>query len=104
MAREMLASFTAQGEEPTIQTLQASAAPDSSEGRAPANGMLIPGALHDQAHTQLDVLRRAGRATQRELLYRSLIRYWRVGHASLALLTLALVTWHIIYALQLLLH
>jgi hypothetical protein len=42
-------------------------------------------------------------AMQRELFYRYVIRYWRVFHVSLALLTVGLMLWHIVYALQLLL-
>ena len=43
------------------------------------------------------------RAMQLELFYRYLTRYWRRFHIALALLTLGLLVWHIVYALQLLL-
>jgi hypothetical protein len=59
---------------------------------------LIPGA---QEH--ISALKSMQQAMQRELFYRYVIRYWRVFHVSLALLTVGLVLWHIVYALQLLL-
>ena len=40
---------------------------------------------------------------RREAFYRSVIRSWRVLHIALALLTLGLTIWHLVYALQLLL-
>lgn len=43
------------------------------------------------------------RAIRREVFYRSVIHNWRVVHIALALLTLSLTIWHIVYALQLLL-
>jgi len=43
------------------------------------------------------------RAMQWEQFYRYVIRYWRKLHIVLALLTLALTLWHLIYAAQLLL-
>jgi hypothetical protein len=59
---------------------------------------LIPGA---QAH--IEALKSVQRALQREQFYRYIIRYWRIFHIGLALLTVALTLWHIEYALQLLL-
>ena len=43
------------------------------------------------------------RAMSRELFYRYLTRYWRRFHILLALVTVGLLVWHIVYALQLLL-
>jgi hypothetical protein len=60
-------------------------------------GALIPGA---QAH--ISALKEVQRALQREQFYRYVIRYWRIFHISLALLTIGLTIWHIIYALELL--
>lgn len=41
-------------------------------------------------------------ALQKEQFYRYVLRYWRALHIFLALVTLGLTAWHIIYALQLL--
>lgn len=62
-----------------------------------------PGALLPGAQEQMSALHEVQRAMQREQFYRHMIRYWRVVHIALALLTLGLVIWHIVYALQLLL-
>ena len=48
-------------------------------------------------------LQEVERAMQREQFYRYVIRYWRKFHIALALLTLGLTIWHLIYAAQLLL-
>ncbi len=48
-------------------------------------------------------LREVERAMQREQFYRYILRYWRTFHVALALLTLGLTLWHLIYAAQLLL-
>jgi hypothetical protein len=63
-----------------------------------------PGALMPGAQEQMSELRDVQRAMQREQCYRYIIRYWRVFHVLLALLTIGLTAWHIIYAAQLLLH
>ena len=62
-----------------------------------------PGALMPGAQEQISELRTVERAMQREQFYRYIIRYWRKFHVALALLTIGLTVWHIIYALQLLL-
>jgi hypothetical protein len=62
-----------------------------------------PGAFMPGAQEQISELRTVERAMQREQFYRYIIRYWRKFHVALALLTLGLTIWHIIYALQLLL-
>jgi len=66
--------------------------------RAPTSGALMAG-----AQEQVSVLQEIQRAMEREQSYRYVIRYWRLLHIFLALLTLALTIWHILYALQLLL-
>jgi hypothetical protein len=58
-------------------------------------GALIPGAQEhmaalDELHTTL----------QREQLYRSIIRAWRMLHIALAVLTTGLIIWHIIFAMH----
>jgi len=63
-----------------------------------------PGALVPGVQEQISALREVQHAMQRQQYYRYIIRYWRVFHIWLALLTIGLTTWHIIYALQLLLH
>ena len=62
-----------------------------------------PGAFMPGVQEQISELRTVERAMQREQFYRYVIRYWRKLHVALALLTLGLTIWHIIYALQLLL-
>jgi hypothetical protein len=62
-----------------------------------------PEALMPGAQEHISALKSMQQAMQRELFYRYVIRYWRVFHVSLALLTVGLVLWHIVYALQLLL-
>jgi hypothetical protein len=52
----------------------------------------------------MSALQGVQRAMQREQFYRHIIRYWRLFHISLALLTLGLLTWHLVYAAQLLLR
>jgi hypothetical protein len=61
-----------------------------------------PGALIPGAEEQMSALQKAQRALQREQFYRYVIRYWRMFHIGLALLTIGLTLWHIEYALQLL--
>ena len=62
-----------------------------------------PGALMPGAQEHIAELRMVERAMQREQFYRYIIRYWRKLHVALALVTIGLTIWHIIYALQLLL-
>ena len=62
-----------------------------------------PGALMPGAQEQIDELHIVERAMKREQFYRYIIRYWRRLHVALALLTIGLTIWHIVYALQLLL-
>jgi uncharacterized membrane protein YjfL (UPF0719 family) len=61
-----------------------------------------PEALMPGAEEQMSELKKVQRAMQREKFYRYIIRYWRVVHISLALLTVALTIWHLVYAAQLL--
>jgi hypothetical protein len=61
-----------------------------------------PGALLPGAQEQIAAMAEVERALQREQFYRYVIRYWRIFHVVLALLTVGLTLWHIEYALQLL--
>jgi hypothetical protein len=65
--------------------------------------LVRPGAFMPGAQEQISELQEVERAMQRELFYRYVIRYWRKFHILLALLTLALTLWHLVYAAQLLL-
>ena len=67
------------------------------------SGLTRPGALMPGAQEHISELREVERAMQREQFYRHVIRYWRKFHIALALLTLGLTVWHLIYAAQLLL-
>jgi hypothetical protein len=62
-----------------------------------------PGALMPGAQERIAELRVVEQAMRREQFYRYVIRYWRKFHVALALLTIGLTIWHIVYALQLLL-
>jgi hypothetical protein len=59
---------------------------------------LMPGV---QAH--LTELHGVQKALQREEFYRTITRYWRVGHVLLVFLTIGLTLWHLEYAATLLL-
>ena len=63
-----------------------------------------PVAMMPGAEAHIAELRKVQHAMQREQFYRYIIRYWRLFHIALALLTLGLLTWHLVYAAQLLLH
>lgn len=52
--------------------------------------------------SELAVVEMVQRAHQREQFYRAVIRYWRIFHIALALLTLGLVIWHLVFVVQLL--
>jgi fumarate reductase subunit D len=67
------------------------------------SGLVRPGALMPGAQEHISELEEVEHAMQRELFYRYVIRYWRKFHILLALLTLALTLWHLVYAGQLLL-
>jgi hypothetical protein len=62
-----------------------------------------PGALLPGAQEHISELERVRQAMQREQFYRYVIHYWRVFHVALALLTIGLTVWHLVYAAQLLL-
>jgi len=62
-----------------------------------------PGALMPGAEEQISELQDMHHAMKREQFYRYLIRYWRVLHITLAFIATGLITWHIIFALQLML-
>ena len=62
-----------------------------------------PGVAMPGAQEQISALQDVHSSMQREQFYRYIIHYWRVFHVSLALLTIGLVIWHLIFAAQLLL-
>ena len=68
---------------------------------------LVPYQMIDPVQQKTDeqilVLHSIHQAMHREQCYRYIIRYWRLFHRVLALLTGALTIWHLIYAAQLLL-
>ncbi len=65
--------------------------------------LLRPGALMPGTQEHMGEIEEVRRAMQRELFYRYVIRYWRKFHVLLALTTIGLLIWHIVYALQLML-
>jgi 4-amino-4-deoxy-L-arabinose transferase-like glycosyltransferase len=62
-----------------------------------------PGALLPGYNDQIQELQHVQRALRSEQYYRALIRYWRIFHILLVLLTIGLTIWHLVYAGQLLL-
>ena len=64
--------------------------------------LMRPGAFMPGAREHISELQEVERAMQREQYYRYIIRYWRRFHVLLALLTLGLTVWHLVYAAQLL--
>ncbi|GHO85409.1 hypothetical protein [Dictyobacter formicarum] len=66
------------------------------------SALATPGALMPGYNEQIEELQSVQRALQREQFYRALIRYWRIFHVLLVLLTLTLTIWHLVYAGQLL--
>jgi hypothetical protein len=61
-----------------------------------------PGALIPGYHEQIEDLHDAQKALQQEKFFRALIRYWRVFHVLLVILTIGLTLWHLEYAATLL--
>ena len=57
-----------------------------------------PEALVPGVEEHIQELHDVQQALQRERLYRAIIRYWRVFHICLALLTVGLTLWHLEYA------
>ncbi|WP_069805937.1 hypothetical protein [Thermogemmatispora onikobensis] len=60
-----------------------------------------PGALLPGAQEQMAALQAVEHAMRREQFYRYVIRYWRIFHILLALVTAGLVIWHLEYAASL---
>lgn len=60
------------------------------------------GSLMPEAQEHIEALQLLHQAMQREQFYRYIIRYWRVVHIALAMLTIGLIIWHLIYVAQLL--
>jgi hypothetical protein len=57
-----------------------------------------PSALVPGLQEQMAELQTVQRALQRERFYRAIIRYWRIVHICLALLTIGLTLWHLEFA------
>lgn len=55
----------------------------------------------DLVRTPEALVRQIQRAAPREEFYRSIIRYWRKFHVMLALVTVGLVIWHLVFVVQL---
>jgi hypothetical protein len=60
--------------------------------------------LSHQARQHIAEIRKGEKALQREQFYRYIIHYWRLLHIALALLTIGLIIWHLVYVGQLLLN
>lgn len=71
--------------------------PHELQPRSGATGQQAPNLKRQMRELQVVQL-----ALQKEQFYRYVLRYWRALHIFLALVTLGLTTWHIIYALQIL--
>ena len=57
-----------------------------------------------QARQLMVEIRKVEQTLQREQFYRYVIHYWRILHVGLALLTIGLITWHLVYVGQLLMN
>jgi hypothetical protein len=57
-----------------------------------------------QARQHIAEIHKGEQALQREQFYRYIIHYWRLLHIALALLTIGLIIWHLVYVGQLLLN
>ncbi len=65
------------------------------------SALVQPGALIPGAQAQLAAIEEVQKALQREQFFRYIIRYWRILHICIALVTLGLTLWHIEYAVTL---
>ncbi len=61
-----------------------------------------PEALMSGAQDPMNEMQDIQQSLQREQLYRYIIRYWRVFHICLAVVSIGLIIWHIIFATTLL--
>jgi hypothetical protein len=68
----------------------------------PKSKFELPKTLVPGMDDQLSEIKRVEQALQREQLFRFIIRYWRILHVCLAVLTVGLTIWHIEFALSLL--
>lgn len=119
MATEADRSLTAEGEDRTEhisqqlgtilqqnkQDIQVFAISNAQPKIASASNALLvpPGELMPETQEQANELAGVRHAMQREQFYRYVTLYWRRFHILLALTTVGLLIWHIVYALQLLL-
>ncbi|MBV9230945.1 MAG: hypothetical protein JOZ18_16665 [Chloroflexi bacterium] len=60
-----------------------------------------PGALYPGAQEHISALEEVQHALKQEAFFRYVIRYWRMFHITLAVVTVAVTLWHIEYALSL---
>lgn len=65
------------------------------------SSLTSPEALIPGAQEHISALHSVQQAMQREQVYRYIIRYWRIFHIALVLLTVGLILWHIGYAASL---
>lgn len=86
--------------EPTPQELSREQSQLSSPTEK-KGALLRPGGLISDTREEIGELEEVREAMRRELFYRYITRYWRRFHILLALVTLGLLIWHIVYALQL---
>jgi len=68
----------------------------------PKSPLSDPGALIPGYSEQMEKLQFAQQALLRERFFRALIRYWRIFHVLMVLLTIGLTLWHLEYAATLL--
>ena len=61
-----------------------------------------PGALMPGVKDQMKEIKSVQRSMQRERTYRHIIRYWRIFHIVLAIVTVGLTLWHLEFAFSLL--
>jgi lipoprotein signal peptidase len=61
-----------------------------------------PGALMPGVKDQMQEIKRVQHSMERERTYRYIIRYWRIFHVILAIVTVGLTLWHLEFAFSLL--
>lgn len=106
IANEVDTILTAQGEDRVAQISRSlQIEEDIYNFMSNKHGIAVhPGRLMNQAKQHVAEIHTVERVMQREQFYRYVIRYWRVLHVALALLTTGLITWHLVYVGELLLH
>ena len=74
---------------------------EASDGNFLHDRSVHPGVLMYQAQQQVAEMEDVQEAIEREQFYRYILRYWRLFHVVLALFTIGMIIWHLVYVAQL---